>query len=66
MNGCSFLIHWINLTSSIKVGIIYQLLENEMNNLVHKHAHKFNRCTTFVDRKKAMKGGKVKHKGKCQ
>ena len=36
-----------------------------MNNLVHKHAHKFNRCTTFIDRKKALKGGKVKHKGKC-
>lgn len=33
------------------------------NNLVAKHAHKFNTSRTFVDRRKAQKAGKVKHKG---
>jgi hypothetical protein len=33
-------------------------------NLVAKHARKFNLSHTFEDRKQAQKRGKVKHKGK--
>lgn len=33
-----------------------------MNNLVAKHARKFNKAAVHVDRKKAMKRGKRKHK----
>ena len=32
-------------------------------NLVAKHAHKFNSSRTFEDRKRAQKVGKIKHKG---
>ena len=34
------------------------------DNLVAKHARKFNLAHTFEDRKHAQKRGKVKHKGK--
>lgn len=33
------------------------------NNLVAKHARKFNLAHTFEDRKQAQKRGKIKHKG---
>jgi hypothetical protein len=33
-------------------------------NLVAKHARKYNVATVHVDRKKAEKRGKVKHKGR--
>jgi len=33
-----------------------------MNNLTAKHAHKFNRAAVQVDKKKAAKAGKMKHK----
>lgn len=32
-------------------------------NLVAKHARKFNKSHVMIDRKRAMKAGKVKHKG---
>lgn len=34
----------------------------KMNNLVAKHMETFNRPATHIDRKKAVKNGKVKHK----
>lgn len=34
----------------------------KMNNLVAKHMETFNRPATHVDRKKAFKNGKTKHK----
>jgi hypothetical protein len=34
------------------------------NNLVAKHARKFNLATVQVDRKKAAKRGHIKHKGR--
>ncbi len=34
-------------------------------NLVAKHARKYNRAETFEDRKRALKKGKVKHKGRA-
>ena len=37
--------------------------EDKRRNLVHKYAHKFNKAATMVDRKRATKAGKVKHKG---
>lgn len=33
------------------------------NNLVAKHARKFNLAHTFEDRKRAHKRGRIKHKG---
>ena len=35
-----------------------------MNNLVAKHARKFNRAQTHRDRKRALKSGYQKHKNK--
>ena len=35
-----------------------------MNNPVAKHARKFNKAAVMVDRKKAVKRGKRKHKGR--
>ncbi len=35
-----------------------------INNLVAKHARKFNRAQVMADRKKAARLGYVKHKGK--
>lgn len=35
-----------------------------VNNLVQKHMETFNKPKTFVDRKKEMKNGKQKHKGR--
>lgn len=35
---------------------------SKMNNLVAKHMETFNRPATHVDRKKAFKNGKTKHK----
>ena len=32
-------------------------------NFVAKNAHKANKASVMVDRKKAMKRGKIKHKG---
>ena len=32
-------------------------------NFVAKNAHKANKAAVMVDRKKAMKRGKIKHKG---
>jgi hypothetical protein len=37
---------------------------NKQRNLVAKHARKANKSVVMLDRKKAMKGGKIKHKGK--
>lgn len=37
--------------------------EKEARNYVAKHAMTFNKAARFEDRKKAMKRGKVKHKG---
>lgn len=34
-------------------------------NLVAKHARNFNRSEIFEDQKKALKKGKVKHKGRA-
>lgn len=34
------------------------------NNYVAKHANKFNKAAVMIDRKKAEKRGKVKHKGR--
>lgn len=36
------------------------------NNLVAKHARKFNLAHTFEDRKQAQKRGRTKHKGKWE
>lgn len=33
-----------------------------MNNLVAKHARKYNKCVKMKDRKRAMKRGERKHK----
>jgi hypothetical protein len=38
--------------------------DNRRNNIVAKHARKFNLAHTFEDRKRALKRGKIKHKGK--
>lgn len=35
-----------------------------VQNFVHKHMETFNRPATHVDRKKEMKKGKTKHKGR--
>ncbi|MFB9887389.1 DUF7230 family protein [Balneatrix alpica] len=35
-----------------------------VNNLVAKYAEQFNQARTFIDRKKAAKAGKHKHKGR--
>jgi hypothetical protein len=37
--------------------------QNEARNLVAKHARTYNTAVRFEDRKKALKRGKVKHKG---
>jgi hypothetical protein len=37
-----------------------------MNNPVAKNARKFNKAAVHVDRKKAVKRGKVKHRGSWQ
>lgn len=37
--------------------------QRRQNNLVAKHARKFNLSHTFEDRRKAQKRGKIKHKG---
>ena len=37
-----------------------------MNNLVAKHARKFNNAVTMRDRKKAAKRGHIKHKSSYQ
>lgn len=37
--------------------------ERRQNNLVAKHARKFNKAAVFMDRKRAQKAGKRKHKG---
>lgn len=34
------------------------------NNLVAKHARKFNKAAVMIDRKKAAKRGAVKHKNR--
>ncbi len=39
-------------------------MENKQRNLVAKHARVYNVATVHVDRKKAMKQGKIKHKNK--
>jgi len=36
----------------------------KLNNIVAKHARRYNKSATFIDRKKETKNGKVKHKGK--
>jgi len=36
----------------------------DVQNFVHKHMNEFNKCSTHEDRKKAMKNGKIKHKGR--
>lgn len=36
----------------------------QVQNFVHKHMETFNKPKTFEDRKKAVKSGKVKHKGR--
>lgn len=36
-----------------------------VNNLVAKHARKFNKAAVHIDRKKASKRGHIKHKGKA-
>lgn len=36
----------------------------KMNNLVHKHSVKFNKCKKYIDRKKESKSGYKKHKEK--
>lgn len=36
----------------------------KQRNLVAKHARTFNKAHVFVDRKKSLKSGKIKHKGK--
>jgi len=38
---------------------------NKTNNPVAKHAKTFNKAHVMKDRKKAMKRGAVKHKGKA-
>jgi len=38
--------------------------EVKKRNPVAKHAAKFNRAVKHKDRKKALKGGEVKHRGK--
>jgi len=40
--------------------------QHRAQNLVAKHAHKFNTSRTFTDRKRAVKVGKVKHKGQLE
>lgn len=35
-----------------------------VQNFVHKHMEEFNRPSTYVDRKKETRKGKVKHKGR--
>ena len=35
------------------------------SNLVAKHAAQFNKSHVFLDRKKASKRGRVKHKGRA-
>lgn len=37
-------------------------MKTSQNNLVAKHAHKYNTARTFVDRKRAQKKGYTKHK----
>lgn len=55
------LIHFVDNT--FKDGILLEMVRVfEMNNLVAKHSGKYNKARTFIDRKKAMKRGSVKHK----
>ena len=39
-------------------------MKHKLNNLVAKHAKKFNKSAVFIDKKKALKRGERKHKGK--
>ena len=39
-------------------------MDEKTNNLVAKHARKYNKAAVHKDRKKAMKKGDRKHKGK--
>ena len=39
-------------------------MKTRTNNLVAKHARKFNKAAVHVDRKKQARKGIVKHKGK--
>lgn len=38
-------------------------MNSKINNLVAKHARAFNKASVHIDRKKAAKRGKIKHKG---
>lgn len=46
-----------------KQGDAKKQAKTRQRNYVAKHAHEFNKAATHVDRKKAEKRGKRKHKG---
>ena len=41
-------------------------MNEKTNNLVAKHARKYNKAAVHKDRKKAMKKGERKHKGQYE